>query len=87
MPTNLHVRDVPDRVHEVLRDRARRRGLSLRQYTLEVLTAHCETPTIDEWLDDLSALPAHRLSRSAAEAVAEAREEDDAEVARAAVGG
>ena len=86
MTIHLHVRDVPDRVHAVLRDRARRRGLSLRQYTLEVLAAHCEAPTVDEWLDDLAAVPAHRLPTAAAAVVAEAREEDDAEVAGAAVG-
>lgn len=50
MSTHLHVRDLPDHVHEVLRARARRSGRSLRQYTIDVLAAHCAWPTIDEWL-------------------------------------
>lgn len=86
MSTHLHVRDLPDHVHAVLRDRARRRGQSLRQYTIEVLAAHCAAPTLDEWLEDLAELPAHRLARPAAEAVAAARAEDEAEIAGARVG-
>lgn len=86
MSTHLHVRDLPDHVHAVLRARARRSGRSLRQYTLDVLAAHCAAPTIDEWLDGVGELPEHRLSATAAETLERAREEDEAELAGAGLG-
>lgn len=86
MSTHLHVRDLPDHVHTVLRARARRSGQSLRQYTIDVLAAHCAAPTIDEWLERLGELPEHRLGAPAAEAVRGAREEDETELAGAGVG-
>ncbi len=78
MAVHLQIRDLPDDLHETLRRRAALRELSLRQYTLEVLQAHCRQPTVDEWLDGLDRLTPVELSLSAAEAVCEAREADDA---------
>ena len=78
MAVHLQIRDLPDEVHQILRERAASRGLSLRQYTLEVLQQHCRQPTLDEWLDGLSRLPTVSLTTSAAEAVRQAREADDA---------
>jgi hypothetical protein len=78
MAVHLQIRDVPDKLHRTLRRRAAKRGLSLRQYTLEVLRDHCRQPTVDEWLDELGKLGPVSLSTSAAEAVREAREADDA---------
>jgi hypothetical protein len=82
MPTNLHIREVPDTVHSTLVARAERRGMSLRQYAIRVLEEHCSLPSVDDWLDGLAALPrVEGLARgAAAEAVQQAREEDDAEV-------
>lgn len=80
---NLNVREVPDRVHRVLVRRAAARGMSLRQYTIEVLEAHCEQPTMDEWLDDLKQLKPARKPISGARAVRAARDEDDEKVAGA----
>jgi len=74
MAVHLQIRDVPDELHEALRQRAARRGLTLRQYTLAVLREHCQQPTLDEWLDGLSRLPPVLLSPPAAEAVRQARE-------------
>lgn len=82
MPTNLHVRDVPDEAHAALVARAERAGMSLRRYTIEVLEKHCALPTLEDWLDGLAALPPAEGGMSAAEAVRRSREEDDAEVLR-----
>jgi hypothetical protein len=79
MPMNLHIREVPDEVHAVLVARAQRRGMSLRQYTIQVLEDHCALPALDAWLDGLAALPPVE-GVAAAEAVERAREEDDREV-------
>lgn len=77
MSVHLQIRDVPDKLHKTLRRRAAKRGLSLRQYALEILRDHCVQPTMDEWLDELSKLTPVSLSTSAAEAVRKAREADD----------
>jgi plasmid stability protein len=81
MPVNLNVRDLPDEVHAVLVRRAGARGMSLRAYVVEVLTAHCALPTVEEWLSDLNRLPAARDRRSGAAAVRAAREDRDADLA------
>lgn len=78
MAVHLQIRDLPDELHETLRRRASARGVSLRQYALEVLREHCELPSLDEWLDELHRLTPVALSRPAAEAVREAREADEA---------
>lgn len=80
MAVHLQIRDLPDELHQILRRRASTRGLSLRQYALEVLQEHCSLPTMDEWLDGLSRLTPVSLPHPAAEAVREAREADDAEL-------
>jgi hypothetical protein len=77
MAVHLQIRDLPDELHQTLRRRAATRGLSLRQYALEVLQEHCRLPTMDEWLDGLSRLTPVSLPHSAAKAV---READDAEL-------
>jgi hypothetical protein len=77
MAVHLQIRDLPDELHQTLRRRAAARGLSLRQYALEVLRDHCDEPTLDEWLDGLSRLTPASPSISAAEAVRQAREADE----------
>jgi hypothetical protein len=78
MAVHLQIRDVPDELHETLRQRADRRGISLRQYALEVLREHCHQPTLDEWLDGLDRLTPVSLSAPAAEAVRQSRETEEA---------
>lgn len=80
MAVHLQIRDLPDKLHRTLRRRAAKRGLSLRQYALEVLQEHCRQPTLDEWLDGLNRLPPVSLSAPAAEALRQAREADEAEL-------
>lgn len=78
MAVHLQIRDLPDELHQTLRQRATTRGLSLRQYALEVLQEHCNQPTLDEWLNGLTQLTPVPLPTPAAEAVREAREADEA---------
>lgn len=78
MAVHLQIRDLPDELHQILRRRATARGLSLRQYTLEVLREHCQQPTLDEWLDGLSRLTPVPLSIPAAKAMQQAREAEEA---------
>jgi hypothetical protein len=81
MGVHLQIRDLPDELHQTLRRRAASRGLSLRQYALEVLKEHCDQPTLDEWLDGLNRLTPVSTSIPAAEAVRQAREGEEAELA------
>jgi plasmid stability protein len=78
MAVHLQIRDLPDELHRILRERAATRGLSLRQYVLEILQEHCRQPTVDEWLDGLDRLTPVSPSTSAAEAVRQSREADEA---------
>lgn len=80
---NLQVRDVPDRVHSVLVERAEHEGMSLSRYVLGVLESHCALPTFDEWLSELDELEPVEVSESAASAVRRARAEDDDRIDRA----
>lgn len=86
MTVNLHVRDVPDQIHESLSRRAARKGMSLRQYTIEVLAEHCALPTLDAWLDEVRHLEPVETSTAGVEAVTESRLEDDRAVLRAGSG-
>jgi hypothetical protein len=78
MAVHLQIRDLPDELHQTLRQRATARGLSLRLYALEVLREHCRQPTLDEWLDGLSRLTPGSPSTPAARAVEQAREAEEA---------
>ncbi|HEV3072956.1 MAG TPA: hypothetical protein VHB47_00955 [Thermoanaerobaculia bacterium] len=77
MSVHLHIRDLPDEIHQLLQQRAAAHGLSLRQYALEVLREHCQQPTLEEWLDGLRQLTPVTTSTSPAEAIQEAREAEE----------
>jgi antitoxin FitA len=80
---NVHVRGLPDDVHETLAARAKLRGMSLNRYVIEVLSGHSRLPTLDEWLDGLTRLEPVTGAGRAADAVSAARGEDDRELASA----
>ena len=70
----VQVRNVPDRLHLALRERALRRGKSLSAYLLDELERIAEELPLDEWLDEVHRSPATRLPRGrAAAAVREGR--------------
>jgi plasmid stability protein len=49
----IQIKNVPPDLHDRLRERARREGRSLSEYTLEVLERDLALPTTREWLDRL----------------------------------
>ena len=83
MTVNMHVRDVPDHVHEELLRRASLHGMTLRQYTLRVLGEHCAVAPVDEWMDRIARRRARWLAEGrnvqvdAAAAERASRYEDD----------
>lgn len=54
MSVNMHLREVPESVHEELQRRATAGGMTLRQYTIKVLDEHCAVPTLDEWMSRMA---------------------------------
>ncbi len=90
MTVSMHVRDVPDDVHEELSRRAALHGMSLRQYTLRVLGEHCAVAPVDEWMDRIARRRARWLAEGrevkvdAAAAVRDGRRDDDEVRARRA---
>ena len=50
MPS-VQVKDVPDQVHAVLRQRAAAAGQSLQEYLLALFSEHARHPTMDEVLN------------------------------------
>jgi plasmid stability protein len=65
MSINMHIRDVPEHLHDELQRRAAAAGMTLRQYTVKVLDDHVATPTMDEWME--------RIARRRARWLAEGR--------------
>jgi plasmid stability protein len=50
---NVQVRNVPERVHKVLRRRATAAGQSLQEYLLKLLEESTARPTMKEWLEQV----------------------------------
>jgi hypothetical protein len=59
---NIHVRDVPDDVHQTLRARAAAEGKSLQEYALGLLTSNARRPTLSQVLDRVGQHTGGRLS-------------------------
>ena len=55
MSRTIQVRDVPDDVHEVLRVRAARAGLSLSEYLRREVSGLARQPTAEEFLARVTA--------------------------------
>lgn len=79
----MHLRDVPDHVHDELQRRAAASAMSLRQYTVKVLDEHCSALTIDDWIARVAQRRARWLADGrlphvdAADTLRAARQEDD----------
>ena len=61
MPRMVQVRDVPDVVHHILRERAARRGKSLSAYVLEHLEHLARQQPLEEWLEEMHGQPRVRF--------------------------
>jgi hypothetical protein len=61
MSKMLQVRDVPDRLHRTLKERAARHGKTLSTYVLGELERLASQPPLDEWIEELHRHPPVRL--------------------------
>lgn len=78
----IQVKNVPDELHLALRERAAAEGVDLQDYVLQVLRRDLAVPSQREWLDDLRRQPMTRDLPPAADVLAEARRERDADADR-----
>lgn len=76
MPRNVQVKNVPDDVHRVLRQRAAAAGQSLQEYLLGELTRSARHPTVAEVLARVGQRRGGQLSLKTA--AADVRAERDA---------
>ena len=74
MSKMIQVRDVPDRVHGVLKARAAREGMSLSDFIKKELGRTAERPTMREWLESVRQAKPIPTERSAAQIVRELRD-------------
>lgn len=83
---HIQIKDVPPELHDELRRRARANGQSLRDYLLGVLQEEVGFMTLDEWFEQVRALPRARPRRpgdpTTADLIRAGREEREAELLR-----
>lgn len=69
MSRMIQVRDVPEDVHNILKSRAAREGMSLSDFIKRELKGAAERPSMQEWLERARQAKPIRATRSAAEIV------------------
>ncbi len=74
MATMLQIRNMPDKLHRLLKARAALAGMSMSEYALRELSKALERPTREEVLARLAELPALDIDPSPADAVREERD-------------
>jgi plasmid stability protein len=74
MSKMIQVRDVPDRIHTILKVRAAQEGMSLSDYIKGELERAAERPTMREWLELTRQGKPIPTRRSAAQIVRELRD-------------
>lgn len=87
MPTMaaIQVKDVPDDLHEALRQRAAERGVTLGQYLLELIRRDLRKPRLETWAQGYRTIEERTgQAPNVAAALREARHERDDEVDRRA---
>ena len=73
MAKTVQIRDVPDKLHRILKSRAAQAGMSLSEYLVRELRRSAERPTVDEMRERVRNLPPVTTS-DPVEALREARE-------------
>ena len=69
MSKTIQVRDVPDKVHRILKARAAREGMSLSDFIKKELESSAERPTMREWLERTRQAKPIPTKRSAAQII------------------
>lgn len=84
----IQVKNVPEELHDAIRRRAAKQGLTVSQFVLETLRREMAFPTMDEWLDEVATHePVDLQGLDVAELIRQIREERDEELFRRFSGG
>jgi antitoxin FitA len=75
MSKMIQVRDVPEQMHNILKARAAREGMSLSDFIKRELERTVERPTMREWLERTRQAKPIPTKRSAAQVVRELRDD------------
>jgi antitoxin FitA len=75
MSKMIQVRDVPDHIHNTLKSRAVREGMSLSDFIKRELERAAERPTMQEWLERTRQAKPIRTNSNAAEIIRGLRDE------------
>jgi plasmid stability protein len=75
MSKMIQVRDVPEQMHNILKARAAREGMSLSDFLKRELERTVERPTMREWLERTRQAKPIPTKRSAAQVVRELRDD------------
>ena len=75
--TNVQIRNVPPELHRVLKDRAKKAGVSLQDYLLGEITTIAATPTIAEVTARVRGRELYTFEQTSAEILDEVRREWD----------
>jgi plasmid stability protein len=70
---HIQIRNVPDDLHRVMKERAAKAGMSLSEYLLAEIARSAEVPTMDEWLARVRSRPLYDFEVSSAELIREDR--------------
>jgi antitoxin FitA len=74
MSKMIQIRNVPDRLHAMLKARAAMAGTSLSEYILRILATSAKEPTIEEIIERLERLEPVDPRPTAAEIIREERD-------------
>lgn len=74
MSKMIQVRDVPDELHNTLKARAAREGMSLSDFLKREMQLMAERPSVQEWLDLIQHIKPVAWKQSAAEIIREMRD-------------
>ena len=74
MATSLQIRNIPPELHERLKARAAKEGISMSRYVLRQIERALERPTRRELLDAIRSQPKVELDRPVADILREERD-------------
>jgi plasmid stability protein len=74
MSKMIQIRNVPERLHETLKARAAREGMTLSDYIKRELERTVELPTVREWLELTRRAKPIRIGKSGAQIIRELRD-------------
>lgn len=79
--SNLQIKNMPEDLHRLLRERSAKRGLTMRDYVLGLIDRDMRQPTVSDWLERLAASGQRpRGGTPAAELIQRTREERDRQI-------